>query len=82
MEQYGIYYYFKHSDGDHKLVLSDSRSAHDPVQAATEPSFKGGGGRLSVRAEGQPPAAQPDRASDALVDDAPAADRQVRAERL
>jgi type VI secretion system secreted protein VgrG len=44
MEQYGIYYYFKHSDGDHELVLSDSRSAHDPVQAATEPSFKGGGG--------------------------------------
>jgi len=41
MEQYGIYYYFKHSDGDHKLVLCDSRSAHDQVTAAAEPSFQG-----------------------------------------
>ena len=41
MEQYGIYYYFKHSDGDHKLVLCDSRSGHDQVQAAAEPSFQG-----------------------------------------
>ncbi|MFJ5370688.1 type VI secretion system Vgr family protein, partial [Bosea sp. CER48] len=41
MEQYGIYYYFKHSEGDHKLVLCDSRSAHDQVSAAAEPSFKG-----------------------------------------
>lgn len=41
MEQYGIYYYFKHSDGDHKLVLCDSRSAHDQVSAAAEPSFQG-----------------------------------------
>lgn len=43
MEQYGIYFYFKHSDGDHKLVLSDSRSSHDPVQAAAEPTFNGAG---------------------------------------
>lgn len=41
MEQYGVYYYFKHSDGDHKLVLCDSRSAHDQVDVAAEPSFKG-----------------------------------------
>ncbi|MCO5093518.1 MAG: type VI secretion system tip protein VgrG [Bosea sp.] len=41
MEQYGIYYYFQHSEGDHKLVLCDSRSAHDLIQAAAEPSFKG-----------------------------------------
>lgn len=41
MEQYGIYYYFKHSDGDHKLVLCDSRSAHDQVTAAAEASFQG-----------------------------------------
>lgn len=44
MEQYGIYYYFRHSEGDHKLVLCDSRSAHDPVQASAEPSFRGGDG--------------------------------------
>jgi type VI secretion system secreted protein VgrG len=31
LEQEGIYYYFKHSDGAHVLVLSDSRSAHEPV---------------------------------------------------
>ena len=41
MEQYGLYYYFKHSDGDHKLVLCDSRSGHDEVTAAAEPSFQG-----------------------------------------
>lgn len=41
MEQYGVYYYFKHSDGDHKLVLCDSRSGHDEVAAAAEPSFQG-----------------------------------------
>lgn len=41
MEQYGIYYYFKHSDGDHKLVLCDSRSSHDTVTASAEPSFTG-----------------------------------------
>ncbi|MCP4408414.1 MAG: type VI secretion system tip protein VgrG [Gammaproteobacteria bacterium] len=29
MEQEGIYYYFKHEDGKHKLVLSDSISAHE-----------------------------------------------------
>ncbi|HEY5794585.1 MAG TPA: type VI secretion system tip protein TssI/VgrG, partial [Bosea sp. (in: a-proteobacteria)] len=43
MEQYGIYYYFKHVDGDHKLVLSDSRSSHDPINAAAQPTFAGAG---------------------------------------
>lgn len=41
MEEYGIYYYFKHTDSDHTLILSDSRSSHDPVQATAEPSFAG-----------------------------------------
>lgn len=41
MEQYGIYYYFKHTDANHTLILSDSKSAHDPVKAAAEPTFKG-----------------------------------------
>jgi len=31
MEQEGIYYYFKHEDGKHTMVLSDSVSAHDPI---------------------------------------------------
>ncbi len=30
MEQEGIYYYFKHEDGKHTLVLSDSLGSHDP----------------------------------------------------
>lgn len=43
MEKYGIYYYFKHTDSDHKMILSDARSSHDPVTAAAEPSFTGAG---------------------------------------
>ena len=31
MEQEGFYYYFKHEDGKHTLVLSDSISAHESV---------------------------------------------------
>ena len=30
MEQFGIYYFFKHSDGKHTMVLADSRSSHEP----------------------------------------------------
>jgi type VI secretion system secreted protein VgrG len=29
MEQYGIYYFFTHSDGKHIMVLADSRSSHE-----------------------------------------------------
>ncbi|MEY8689207.1 MAG: type VI secretion system Vgr family protein [Leptothrix sp. (in: b-proteobacteria)] len=29
LEQEGIYWYFEHSDGQHKLVLVDAQSAHD-----------------------------------------------------
>jgi len=29
MEQYGIYYFFKHSAGKHVMVLADSRSSHE-----------------------------------------------------
>ena len=36
MEQEGIYYYFKHDNGVHKLVLSDSISAHDTVENYAE----------------------------------------------
>jgi type VI secretion system secreted protein VgrG len=31
MEKEGIYYYFKHEDGKHTLVLADSKSSHEPV---------------------------------------------------
>lgn len=41
MEKYGIYYYFKHTDNDHKLILSDARSSHDTITPAAEPSYTG-----------------------------------------
>jgi type VI secretion system secreted protein VgrG len=31
LEHEGIYWYFKHTDGQHKLILVDSQSAHDAV---------------------------------------------------
>ncbi len=31
MEQEGIYFYFKHENGKHNLVLADAPSAHEPV---------------------------------------------------
>ena len=31
LENEGIYWYFKHTDGKHKLILVDSQSAHDAV---------------------------------------------------
>lgn len=36
LEQEGIYYYFKHEDGKHTLVLSDSISAHETVPGYEE----------------------------------------------
>jgi len=29
MEQYGIYYFFKHAEGKHTMVLADSRASHE-----------------------------------------------------
>lgn len=31
MEQEGIYYYFKHTESEHELILSDALSSHDEV---------------------------------------------------
>ncbi|MBX9908152.1 MAG: type VI secretion system tip protein VgrG [Beijerinckiaceae bacterium] len=42
MEKYGIYYYFRHTESGHKLVLCDSRSAHDPVTPSVEAHAQGG----------------------------------------
>jgi type VI secretion system secreted protein VgrG len=36
MEQHGIYYFFKHEDGKHKLVLADSKSSHSAVPGLSE----------------------------------------------
>jgi type VI secretion system secreted protein VgrG len=32
MEQYGIYYYFEHQDGQHTMVLADSRASHKAIK--------------------------------------------------
>ena len=40
MEQEGFYYYFKHENGKHTLVLSDDRSAHDPFPDYDEVMYK------------------------------------------
>ena len=39
MEQEGIGYYFRHSEGHNTLVLTDSTSKHDPAEACTKLSF-------------------------------------------
>ncbi len=36
MEQEGIYYFFKHENGKHSLVLADSASAHEPYPELEE----------------------------------------------
>lgn len=36
MEQYGIYYYFEHQDGQHTMVLADSNSSHKKVPGLGE----------------------------------------------
>ncbi|MHC4323253.1 MAG: type VI secretion system Vgr family protein [Planctomycetota bacterium] len=45
MEQEGIYYFFKHDNGKHSLVLADSASAHEPYpdfdQLEYHPADKG-----------------------------------------
>jgi type VI secretion system secreted protein VgrG len=39
MEQEGIYYYFKHEDGKHMLVLADDSASHDPAEGYDEVPF-------------------------------------------
>ncbi len=31
MEEYGVYYFFEHTDGKHELVLADGRSSHKAI---------------------------------------------------
>jgi len=40
MEQEGIYYYFKHKNGEHKLILADAKSSHDPFPGYEEISYR------------------------------------------
>jgi type VI secretion system secreted protein VgrG len=39
LEQEGIYYFFKHEEGKHILVLADSQSAHSPASQYKEVPF-------------------------------------------
>lgn len=40
MEQEGIYYYFRHENGRHVLVLADDASAHDPFPGYDEIQYR------------------------------------------
>ncbi|QDV42145.1 Phage-related baseplate assembly protein [Stieleria neptunia] len=47
MEQEGIYYYFKHDESKHQMVLADGMTAHSPADGyATVPFFPPDEGRL------------------------------------
>ncbi|WP_149536280.1 type VI secretion system Vgr family protein [Siccirubricoccus phaeus] len=39
MEEVGIYYYHKHADGAHTLMLTDDASSHQPIPGAAEIAF-------------------------------------------
>ncbi len=41
MEEYGIYYFFEHSDGKHVLVLADAKSSHSPAPGLASLSYVG-----------------------------------------
>lgn len=39
MEHEGMYFWFEHSEGKHKLIISDSKNSHKPVEAFDSISF-------------------------------------------
>ncbi|MCK4629396.1 MAG: type VI secretion system tip protein VgrG, partial [Sedimentisphaerales bacterium] len=47
MEQEGIYYYFRHENGKHTLVLADSIGAHEPFPDYEEIRYQPSGGAIS-----------------------------------
>jgi type VI secretion system secreted protein VgrG len=46
MEQYGIFYYFEHSDGKHRLILDDTSPGAPPCPKQPRARFHGGVGTL------------------------------------
>ena len=42
MEEYGIYYFFEHTESGHKLIMVDSSSVHDPKPAGAKLALAGG----------------------------------------
>jgi type VI secretion system secreted protein VgrG len=47
MEDEGIYWYFEHAEGEHKLVVADSSSALSPAPHAEELPYYGNAGQAS-----------------------------------
>jgi type VI secretion system secreted protein VgrG len=39
MEQYGIFYFFEHDDGEHTMILGDNTSAHQPCPGKDSAGF-------------------------------------------
>ncbi len=48
MEQFGIFYFFQHADGEHKMVLGDSSSAHQPCPGPAIAGFNLAAGGLDA----------------------------------
>lgn len=46
MEQFGIYYFFQHSDSKHTLILADSKASHKPLPNMPTVDFLGMGERF------------------------------------
>jgi len=51
MEQEGIYYYFKHEDGKHTIVLADPKSAKQPITGYEEIPFSAFDAATASKAE-------------------------------
>lgn len=39
MEEFGIYYFFEHTEDQHKMILADSQSAHQPIASGGKLPF-------------------------------------------
>src|SRR5260370_1963610 len=48
MEQFGIFYFFKHEYGEHTMWLGDSSSAHEPCPGMPSAGFNLAGGGLDA----------------------------------
>jgi type VI secretion system secreted protein VgrG len=51
MEQYGIYYFFEHTDDKHTLVMADAKSSHSPIPAHATIPYIGLAGRDRIDRE-------------------------------
>lgn len=52
MEQHGIYFYFKHSRDGHKLILADSKNAHEIQKAPIDRAADAASGRKMAQLGG------------------------------